>query len=144
MSGWSFGGCTNRPFYQIIAAHNRHARDGKYLEQIGCYDPTAMVRRLWGSTLTASNTGLLTKLLDSPCARYFSYCICKCCSMHGMIFLKKFKNVLGLSGFSPLHPMTITDAERLRKKTAQEAEKAAGKGEGEEEDSEEKQEHQQN
>ncbi|KAL7978608.1 hypothetical protein Chor_005590 [Crotalus horridus] len=48
----------------------------------------------------------------------------------------------GLSGFFPLHPMSITNAERLRKKKAQEAAKAAEKGE--EEDLEEKREHQQN
>uniref|UniRef100_A0A8C5PGD0 Small ribosomal subunit protein bS16m n=1 Tax=Leptobrachium leishanense TaxID=445787 RepID=A0A8C5PGD0_9ANUR len=35
----ALGGCTNRPFYRIVAAHNKRARDGKYLEQLGTYDP---------------------------------------------------------------------------------------------------------
>ncbi|GCC38993.1 hypothetical protein chiPu_0023099, partial [Chiloscyllium punctatum] len=35
----ALGGCTNRPFYRIVAAHNKRARDGKYLEQLGSYDP---------------------------------------------------------------------------------------------------------
>lgn len=30
---------SNRPFYRIVAAHNKRARDGKYLEQLGTYDP---------------------------------------------------------------------------------------------------------
>lgn len=29
----------NRPFYRIVAAHNKRARDGKYIEQLGTYDP---------------------------------------------------------------------------------------------------------
>lgn len=29
----------NRPFYRIVAAYNKRARDGKYLEQLGTYDP---------------------------------------------------------------------------------------------------------
>lgn len=29
----------NRPFYRIVAAYNKKARDGKYIEQLGSYDP---------------------------------------------------------------------------------------------------------
>lgn len=36
---FALGGCTNRPFYRIVAANSRRARDGKYLEQLGCLDP---------------------------------------------------------------------------------------------------------
>ncbi|NWQ92658.1 RT16 protein, partial [Burhinus bistriatus] len=36
---FALGGCTNRPFFRIVAAHSRRARDGKYLEQLGCLDP---------------------------------------------------------------------------------------------------------
>ncbi|NWQ81911.1 RT16 protein, partial [Columbina picui] len=36
---FALGGCANRPFYRIVAAHSRRARDGKYLEQLGCLDP---------------------------------------------------------------------------------------------------------
>jgi len=28
------------PFYRIVAADSRYARDGRYIEQIGYYDPT--------------------------------------------------------------------------------------------------------
>ncbi|XP_009272478.1 PREDICTED: 28S ribosomal protein S16, mitochondrial [Aptenodytes forsteri] len=38
---FALGGCTNRPFYRIVAAHSRRARDGKYLEQLGCLHPLA-------------------------------------------------------------------------------------------------------
>lgn len=40
----ALGGCTNRPFYRIVAAHSRRARDGKYLEQLGCLDPLPNAR----------------------------------------------------------------------------------------------------
>lgn len=29
----------NRPFYRIVAAYNKRARDSKYIEQLGTYDP---------------------------------------------------------------------------------------------------------
>ena len=32
-------GTTHRPFYHIVATDSRNARDGRYLEQIGRYDP---------------------------------------------------------------------------------------------------------
>ena len=32
-------GCTNRPFYHIVAAKAYRARDNKPLERIGSYDP---------------------------------------------------------------------------------------------------------
>ena len=35
----SRGGAKKRPYYKIVAADNRRARDGKYLEQIGTYNP---------------------------------------------------------------------------------------------------------
>ena len=33
------GGAKKRPYYRIVAADSRRARDGKYLEQIGTYNP---------------------------------------------------------------------------------------------------------
>ncbi|NXJ19493.1 RT16 protein, partial [Dicrurus megarhynchus] len=36
---FALGGCTNRPFFRIVAANSKRARDGKYLEQLGCLDP---------------------------------------------------------------------------------------------------------
>lgn len=35
----ALGGATNRPFYRIVAAYNKRARDGKHIEQLGSYDP---------------------------------------------------------------------------------------------------------
>ncbi|ELK32416.1 Tetratricopeptide repeat protein 18 [Myotis davidii] len=35
----ALGGCTNRPFYRIVAAHNKFPRDGRFVEQLGSYDP---------------------------------------------------------------------------------------------------------
>ena len=35
----SRGGAKKRPYYRIVAADSRKARDGKYLEQIGVYNP---------------------------------------------------------------------------------------------------------
>jgi len=32
-------GTKNSPFYRIIVADSRQRRDGRYLEQIGTYDP---------------------------------------------------------------------------------------------------------
>jgi len=33
------GGAKKRPYYRIVAADSRRARDGRYLEQIGTYNP---------------------------------------------------------------------------------------------------------
>lgn len=33
-------GAKKAPFYRIVATDSRKARDGKYIEQIGYYDPT--------------------------------------------------------------------------------------------------------
>lgn len=35
----SRGGAKKRPYYRIVAADSRYARDGRYLEQIGTYNP---------------------------------------------------------------------------------------------------------
>ncbi len=33
-------GAKKNPFYRIVAVDGRQARDGRYIEQIGYYDPT--------------------------------------------------------------------------------------------------------
>mgnify|MGYP001556816781 CR=1 FL=1 len=33
------GGAKKRPFYRIVVADKRYARDGRYLEKLGTYDP---------------------------------------------------------------------------------------------------------
>jgi small subunit ribosomal protein S16 len=33
------GGAKKRPYYYIVAAHSTSPRDGRYIEQVGVYDP---------------------------------------------------------------------------------------------------------
>jgi small subunit ribosomal protein S16 len=35
------GGAKKRPFYNLVVADSRRARDGRFIERIGFYDPTA-------------------------------------------------------------------------------------------------------
>uniref|UniRef100_A0A452GW24 Small ribosomal subunit protein bS16m n=1 Tax=Gopherus agassizii TaxID=38772 RepID=A0A452GW24_9SAUR len=90
------------PVFHIMAACNKRARDSKYLEQVGCYDPlpNSHNEKLVGLNIeTGSKTGLVLENVTKP-----------------------VEKLLDLSGFFPLHPMTITNAERLRKRRALKAE----------------------
>ncbi|HZA01984.1 MAG TPA: 30S ribosomal protein S16 [Hyphomicrobiaceae bacterium] len=35
----SRGGAKKRPYYYVVAAHSTSPRDGRYIEQVGTYDP---------------------------------------------------------------------------------------------------------
>ncbi len=35
------GGAKNRPFYNVVVADSREARDGRFIERIGFYNPMA-------------------------------------------------------------------------------------------------------
>jgi small subunit ribosomal protein S16 len=35
------GGANNRPFYHMVVADSRRARDGRFIESVGFYDPKA-------------------------------------------------------------------------------------------------------
>ncbi|CAM5148823.1 unnamed protein product [Eretmochelys imbricata] len=94
----ALGGCANRPFFRIVAAYNKRAQDSKYLEQVGCYDP-----------LPNSHNEKLVGLNIERIKHWIG------CGAH---VTKPIEKLLGLSGFFPLHPMTITNAERLRKRRA--------------------------
>jgi len=37
----SRGGATKRPFYNMVVADSRRARDGRFIERVGFYDPKA-------------------------------------------------------------------------------------------------------
>ncbi|MFH4354618.1 MAG: 30S ribosomal protein S16 [Neisseriaceae bacterium] len=37
----SRGGAKHRPFYNIVVADSRNARDGRFIEKIGFYNPIA-------------------------------------------------------------------------------------------------------
>ena len=39
-------GAKKRPFYRIVAADRRSPRDGRFIEQLGIYDPRAKVFRI--------------------------------------------------------------------------------------------------
>ncbi len=39
-------GAKKKPFYRVIAADSRSPRDGRYLEQLGWYDPMSNPKRL--------------------------------------------------------------------------------------------------
>lgn len=91
----ALGGATNRPFYRIVAAYNKRSRDGKYIEQLGSYDP---LPNIYNEKLVSFNFDRI---------KYWMGC--------GAHPTKPVAKLLGLAGFFPLHPMTITEAERRRK-----------------------------
>lgn len=123
----ALGGCTNRPFYRIVAAHSRRARDGKYLEQLGCLDPLPNAR---GEKVAGLNLERLRHWLG--CGAQLSRPAEKLLGMQrggergrepgGGSARLSSSFLAGLAGFLPLHPMTVTGAERLRRRQrAQEA-----------------------
>ncbi|KAM6184845.1 small ribosomal subunit protein bS16m [Rhynchocyon petersi] len=97
----ALGGCTNRPFYRIVVAFNKYSRDGRFVEQLGSYDP---LPNSHGEKIVALNLERIRHWIG--CGAHLS---------------KPVEKLLGLSGFFPLHPMMITNAERLRRKRAHEA-----------------------
>ena len=42
----SRAGTHKAPFYHVVATDSRNSRDGKYLEDIGIYDPTRQPERI--------------------------------------------------------------------------------------------------
>jgi small subunit ribosomal protein S16 len=34
-------GAKKKPFYRVVVSDRRYPRDGRYIEQVGTYDPTA-------------------------------------------------------------------------------------------------------
>uniref|UniRef100_A0A3B5LFN5 Small ribosomal subunit protein bS16m n=1 Tax=Xiphophorus couchianus TaxID=32473 RepID=A0A3B5LFN5_9TELE len=95
----------NRPFYRIVAAYNKRSRDGKYIEQLGSFDP---LPNIYNEKLVSFNFDRI---------KYWIGC--------GAHTSKPVAKLLGLSGFFPLHPMTVTEAER-RRAQAKLAETATG------------------
>lgn len=41
----SRGGAKKRPFFNLVVADSRHARDGRFIERLGFYDPKAPAGR---------------------------------------------------------------------------------------------------
>ncbi|XP_024284229.2 28S ribosomal protein S16, mitochondrial [Oncorhynchus tshawytscha] len=95
---------SNRPFYRIVAAYNKRARDSKYIEQLGSYDP---LPNIYNEKLVSINSGRI---------KYWMGC--------GAHSTKPVAKLLGLAGFFPLHPMTVTETE-FHRALAELAEEAA-------------------
>ncbi|NWU85352.1 RT16 protein, partial [Onychorhynchus coronatus] len=124
---FALGGCANRPFFRIVAAHSKRARDGKYLEQLGCLDPLPNVHgeRVAGLNLERLRYWLgcgaqlsrpAEKLLGRPGAGAWQRRMgvgTRCSRVSPPL-------LAGLAGFLPLHPMTVTGAERLRQRRQRE------------------------
>ncbi|NWZ64870.1 RT16 protein, partial [Acrocephalus arundinaceus] len=107
---FALGGCTNRPFFRIVAANSKRPRDGKYLEQLGCLDPLPNAH---GEKVAGLNLERL---------RYWLGC--------GAQLSRPAEKLLGLAGFLPLHPMTVTAAERLRRRRQREQQPEAAPADG--------------
>ena len=52
-------GAKKAPYYRIVVADSRSPRDGRFIEEIGTYDPSTRPR-LCASTPSAPSTGLPT------------------------------------------------------------------------------------
>ncbi|XP_046350671.1 28S ribosomal protein S16, mitochondrial-like [Haliotis rufescens] len=85
-------GCTNRPFYHIVAMSRKKARDAKATEQLGSYDPMP----------NADNEKLVS--LNFERLRYWLAC--------GANATKPVQQLLGLAGFFPVHPLSYIKARR--------------------------------
>ncbi|XP_066291440.1 small ribosomal subunit protein bS16m-like [Branchiostoma lanceolatum] len=97
----SLHGCTNRPFYHIVVAPTPAGRDKEIYEQLGTYDPLP--------------NDFNEKLVS------FNYERLKHWLAMGATPTKAVAQLLGLSGFLPLHPMSAVTAERNRKAAAEKA-----------------------
>ncbi|GAB1604919.1 probable 28S ribosomal protein S16, mitochondrial [Argonauta hians] len=100
-------GCTNRPFFHIVAIPQRNAREGKCVEQLGTYDPMA---NRFGESLVSVNFSRLKYYMAG-----------------GALFTKPVAELLGLSGFLPIHPRSIMLADREQKKVLEEEKNGAPK-----------------
>ncbi|XP_038068136.1 28S ribosomal protein S16, mitochondrial-like [Patiria miniata] len=108
-------GCTNRPFYHVVAIHNRRGRDSRaYLEQLGTYDPMP----------NNHNEKLVS----------FNFERIKYWLARGALPTRPVAMLLGLSGFLPLHPMSTVLARRARAKAEEKAKREAEEAEKEEEE----------
>ncbi|XP_064620682.1 small ribosomal subunit protein bS16m-like [Lineus longissimus] len=87
-------GCANRPFYHVVCMDRHRARDSRIHEQLGTYD-----------TLPNKNSEILVSL-NFERIRYWLG--------RGAIPSKPVKELFGLAGFFPIHPMTFIKAKRNR------------------------------
>ncbi|XP_039583527.1 28S ribosomal protein S16, mitochondrial isoform X1 [Passer montanus] len=128
---FALGGCTNRPFFRLVAANSRRARDGKYLEQLGCLDPLPNAH---GEKVAGLNLERLRYWLG--CGAQLSRPAEQLLGRRGVPGVgaapgpRSPLSPAGLAGFLPLHPMTVTGAERLRRRRQREQQTQAAPAEG--------------
>lgn len=99
-------GCTNRPFYHIVLIKKHKGTNQPYTEQLGTFDP---IPNIHGEQLVSLNLSRISELLS-----------------RGIEPTKPLAELLGLSGFLPIHPRTYLEAYRNRKEEAQHEEDETG------------------
>nr|CAG4642219.1 EOG090X0KAD [Eurycercus lamellatus] len=87
-------GCVNRPFYHIVVQRNIDTQDGDVIEQVGSYDPMP----------NSQNEKLVALNFER-----IQHWISKGAEISGPV-----AQLLGLSGFLPIHPTTVIQAWRNR------------------------------
>ncbi|KAJ0171906.1 hypothetical protein K1T71_012669 [Dendrolimus kikuchii] len=88
-------GCTNRPFYHISVTHRRRLNSQPVIEQLGSYDPMPNINN---EKLVALNLERLKYWLGQ-----------------GAHVSNPVGELLGLSGFFPIHPRSYMAAWRNRR-----------------------------
>ena len=92
-----YHGCTNRPFFHIVATKRRIARDRGHYEQVGTYDPLPNSR----------NEKLVSLNMDR-----IKYWLAR-----GAVPSKPVQELLGLAGIYPIRTTTVKKAEENRAAT---------------------------
>ena len=90
----AYYGCTNRPFFHIVATKQRIARNRGYYEQVGTFDPLPNSR----------NEKLVSLNMDR-----IKYWLSQNCTMS-----KPVSRLLGLAGILPVDSATLRQAEKNR------------------------------
>ncbi|XP_058799652.1 small ribosomal subunit protein bS16m [Phymastichus coffea] len=87
-------GCTNRPFYHIVLTHVKSKQKTSPIEQLGTYD----------SCVNIDNEKLVA--FDSERIQYWVG--------HGARISRPILEILGVSGFLPIHPRSYIKSWRRR------------------------------
>lgn len=111
------GGAKKRPYYYIVAAHSTSPRDGRYIEQVGTYDP-----------MLAKDNPERIKLNEERCKHWLSV---------GALPTDRVARFLDAAGLSKRTAKNNPEKSKPKKKAqerlkaAAEAAKAAAEGAGE-------------
>ncbi|XP_011301346.1 probable 28S ribosomal protein S16, mitochondrial [Fopius arisanus] len=98
-------GCANRPFFHIVIMNPKVEQRKPPIEQLGTYDPSP---NQFNEKLVSLNTERLLFWLGQK----------------NVTVSENVEELLGLSGFLPIHPRTFIKAWRSRRKNDEEAAKA--------------------